>query len=260
MKIIVPIKQILDPRGVTIRRDKERMFINREEYILDPGSKAALEAALCLQDAGHVETLMALSLGPARADDALREALALGCDQAFLLCDPAFEAADASTAARILATAIDKLGGADLILTGNRSGDTASGQTGPRLAQALGYAQVTEVWALDLDGHALQATRRWGSGFAAVAVSPPAVITVSPEAFPLRYAHGARIMNAYREWSVTTWSAKDLDLDPAALAPRLTLRSEGFAPPLEIGEILSGDPEEAGRDLIVALRQQGLIK
>ncbi len=201
-----------------------------------------------------------MSLGPVRADDALREALALGCDQAFLLCDPPFDAADASAAARILAAAVQKLGGADLILTGNRSGDTASGQIGPRLAQALGYAQVTDVSALDFAGNELQATRRWGSGFAAVAVSPPAVITVAPEAFPLRYAHGARIMNAYREWSVTTWDTKDLALDPVGLAPRLTLRSKGFAPPLETGEILSGDPQQAGRDLIVALRQQKLIK
>ncbi len=259
MKIIVPIKQILDPNGLTFRRDKERMFVNREDYILDPGSKAALEATLRLQDAGHVETLIGISLGPARADDALREALALGCDQAFLLCDPAFEAADSAVAARILAAAIQKLGDADLIVTGSRSRDTGSGQIGPRLAQALGYGQITEAWTLESDGKALQATCRWGTGFAAVTASPPLVITASAEAFPLRYAHGARIMNAYREWTVTTWEASDLDLDSAALAPKLVLRSEGFPAPLERGEVFRGDPQEIGRDVVVALRQQKLI-
>ncbi len=53
MKIIVPIKQILDPKGITVRRDKERMFVNREDYIIDPGSKAAIEAALRVKEAAE---------------------------------------------------------------------------------------------------------------------------------------------------------------------------------------------------------------
>ena len=75
MKIIVPIKQILDPQGLTFRRDKERMFVNVEEYIIGPASKAAIEAALRLK--GEDDQVLALSVGPPRADDALREALAL---------------------------------------------------------------------------------------------------------------------------------------------------------------------------------------
>jgi electron transfer flavoprotein beta subunit len=258
MKIIVPIKQILDPSGITVRRDKERVFINREEYILGSGSEAAIEAALRLKDAGDAQ-LIAISMGKPRADDALREAMALGCDAAYLLTDEAFEDADISVTIRILAAAVEKLDGADLIVAGRESGDTGAGQMGPRLAQALDYAQVTDVCLLAAADGTLQATRRWGEGLSSVEVPLPAVVTVAPEAFPPRYAHGARIMSAYREWQVTAWGASDLELDEAALSSVLAFRSESFPPSLE-AEVLRGDPAAVARDVVMALKMQKLIE
>lgn len=265
MRIIVPVKQILDPSGLTFRRDKERMFINREEYIIDPGSKSAVEAALRLKgdedegSGGPGRTVIALSVGKPQADDALREALAMGCDAAYLLSDKAFKEADISVTTRILAAAIEQLGGADLIVAGRESGDTGAGQIGPRLAEALGYTQITDVYALAAGGRGIEATRRWGKGYAAVQASLPAVVTVAPEAFPPRYAHGARIMSAYREWDVPVWNADDLELAEAALTPLLTFRGESFPPPLEVGEEFRGDPASVAQEVITALRQQKAI-
>jgi electron transfer flavoprotein beta subunit len=256
MKIIVPIKQVLDPSGLTFRRDKERMFVNREEYIVGAGSKAAIEAALRLKD--DRAQVIAISMGKPRADDALREALAMGCDAAYLLSDQAFEEAGISVTTRILAAAVAELGSADLIITGRASADTGSGQIGPRLAEALGYAQVTDVYALAIENGALRATRRWGERYATVKVSLPAVITVAPEAFPPRYAHGARIMNAYRESDVTVWSADDLGLAEAALTPLMALRGESFPPPLE-REVFQGAPESVVEDVVMTLKLQKLI-
>lgn len=257
MKIVVPIKQILDPKGITVRRDKERVFINREEYILEPGSKSAIEAALRLK--GDGDEIIALSMGKPQAEDALREALAMGCDAAYLLSDKAFKEADITVTVRILAAAVEKLGGADLILCGRESGDTGAGQIGPRLAEALGYAQVTDAYALTTRNGRIEATRRWGAGYATVEAPLPAVIAVAPEAFSPRYPHGARIMNAYREWSVSVWGASDLGLDEAALTPLLTFRGESFPPPLELGEKFRGDPARVAQDVIMALKQQRLI-
>jgi electron transfer flavoprotein beta subunit len=257
MKIIVPIKQILDPSGVTVRRDKERVFVNKEEYILESGSKAAIEAALRLRD--DEDTVLALSVGEPRADDALREALAMGCDEAYLLTDQAFHDADISVTTAILAAAIDKLGGADLVVTGQASADTGSGQVGARLAETLGYASLTAVYDLALDSAGLQATRRWGARYARVKASLPAVVTVAPEAFPPRYAHGARIMDAYREWEVMVWNAADLELGEGALQPLLSFRREGFPAPLEVGERFQGDPQAVAQDVVTALRIQNLI-
>lgn len=258
MKIIVPIKQILDPRGITIRRDKERVFINREDYIIGPGSKAAIEAALRLQDAGDAD-VTAISVGDPRADDALREALAMGCAAAYLLSDDAFKDADISVTARILAAAIKKLDGADLVIAGRESGDTGAGQIGPRLAEALGYNQVTDAYALAAEGSALQVTRRWGRGYAAVQAPLPSVVTVAPEAFPPRYPHGARIMNAYQQLQIPVWDAAALELDETDLTPVLAFRGESFPPPLEVGEVFQGDPTSVAQEAVMALKLQRLI-
>ncbi len=263
MKTIVLVKQILDPQGVTVRRDKERIFVNVEEYIVDPSSKAAIEAALRLK--GPDDELIALSVGRPRAGDALREALAMGCDAAYLLSDEAFAKADVTVTVRILAAAVEKLGGADLIVAGERSADDGAGQIGGRLAEALGYAQVTDVYALATADGQIRATRRWGKAtegggaYAAVEAALPAVVTVAPQAFPPRYAHGARIMSAYREWQVSAWDASDLGLDDAALKPLLAFRSESFPPPLEVGEKFRGDATTVAHDAIMALKLQKLV-
>ncbi|MFN2226553.1 MAG: electron transfer flavoprotein subunit beta/FixA family protein, partial [Anaerolineae bacterium] len=234
------------------------------DYIIEPGSKAAIEAALRLKDAGRLAgdelpTVVALSLGESRADDALREALAMGCDEAYLLCDDAFHEADLSAVSAALAAAVAKLGGADLVLAGREAGDSGAGQVGPRLAEALGYAGVTDAYSLALEGQAVEAVRRWGEGYAAVRAPLPAVVSVAPEAFRPRYAHGARIMSAYRDWQVTTWGAAGLELDEEALKPLLAFRSEGFPPPLEVGEKFRGEPADVAGDVVMALKLQKLI-
>jgi electron transfer flavoprotein beta subunit len=259
MNVIVLVKQVLDPGGLTFRRDKERMFVNREDYIVDPGSKAAIEAALRLKDSGQEHSITALTMGKPRADDALREALAMGCDQAYLLTDEAFKDADVTVTTNVLVAAVIKLGGADLIVAGRESGDTGAGQIGPRLAQALDYAQVTDACELVVSGGALQAKRRWGQGYAAVSVSLPAVVSVAPEAFPPRYAPGARIINAYREWEVTTWGVAELDLNEFDLEAILAFRRESFPPPLEVGEVIRGDPHDVAQEAVIALRLQKLV-
>jgi electron transfer flavoprotein beta subunit len=259
MRIIVPIKQILDPAGVTIRRDKERLFVNREDFVIDPGSLGALEAALRIKDGADAQAkVIALCLGEPRAEDALREAMALGCDAAYLLTDAAFEHADLSVAVTVLAAGIEKLGGADLVLTGRESGDVGSGQIGPRLAQALGYAGVTNVYVLALGNGVTLATRRWGESYASLEVEMPAVLSVAPEAFPIRYAHGARIMNAYRQWGVTVWNSRDLKLNEADLVPLLVSRGESFPPPAEVGERLHGDPASVAAEVITVLKLHNL--
>jgi electron transfer flavoprotein beta subunit len=259
MKIIALVKQILDPAGISVRRDKERVFINKEEYIVGPGSKAAIEAALRLKGAGEEHEVIALGLGRPQAEDALREALAMGCDSAYLIADKALDDADTAVAVRALAAAVVKLGGADLVVAGRQSGDTGTGQVGPRLAETLGYARVADVYALAAQDGTLQATRRWGTGYAALEAPLPAVVTVAPEAFPPRFAHGARIMNAYRDWAVTTWNAADLELGEEDLKPLLSMRGESFPPPLETGEVLRGDASTVAGEAVMALKLQKLI-
>jgi electron transfer flavoprotein beta subunit len=255
MRVIVPIKQILDPAGFTVHRRLERVFVNREDYIINPNDKNALEEALRLKDA-HSTEVIALSLGEPRVDDALREALAMGADRAFLLTDKAFADVDTAAAVLILGKAIEKIGDYDLILTGQRALDTGASQTGPRLAEYLGLPQALEVRQVSgLDNGKLRAKRNWKGGYAEVEVSLPALLSIAPQANQPRLPHGARIMNAYREWKITTWGLADLGLTEEELSPLIRLQREAFPPERTLGELITGTPEEAAKELAQVLRE-----
>ena len=254
MRIIVPIKQILDPAGFTVHRRLERVFVNQENYIINPNDKNALETALRLKD-DHGAEVIALSLGQPRVDDALREALAIGADQAFLLTDAAFADADAAVAALVLGKAIEKIGDYDLVLTGQRALDTGASQIGPRLAEYLGLPQVLAVREVSgLDNGKLRANRNWKEGYAEVEVGLPALLSIAPQANQPRYPHGARIMSAYREWTVTTWGLADLGLTEEELSPLIGLQRKAFPPERTLGEIITGTPDEAAKELAHILK------
>ncbi len=258
MRIVVLIKQILDEAGVTVRRDMEQIFVNVEEYIISPGDKNGLEAALQIKDAMPDTEVVVISLGSLRTDDALREALAMGADAAYLLNDQAFETADLAVTARILAAAVEKTG-ADLVISGREAGDAAAGQIGPRLAELLGLAQITDVQLLSVRDSRVRATRRWGRGYAVVEAPLPALVSVAPGINQPRYPHGARIMNAYREWEVPVWGTAELGLDDVDLAAVTAYRGQSFPPAVDQGEMIRGDPAEVARDLASILRSQKLI-
>ena len=257
MRVIVPIKQILDPAGFTVHRRLEKVFVNQENYIINPNDRNALEMALQLKDI-HGAEVITLSLGEPRADDALREALAMGADQAFLLTDEPFAEADAAAAALALGKAIEQIGDYDLVLTGQSALDTGASQIGPRLAEYLGLPQVLEVHQVSgLSDGKLRAKRNWKDGYAEVEVGLPALLSIAPQANQPRYPHGARIMNAYREWEVTTWDLADLGLSEEELSPLIGLKRKVFPPEQTLGEIITGTPEEAAKELARLLREVG---
>src|SRR5512137_489180 len=134
MKVVVCIKQVLDPRGITVNRKAEKVFINREDFIIDPASKAALEVAHDLKSSGAAAQVIAISVGPERVEDALREALARGADRAIWIRS---DGGDALVVANLIVAAVHKIGEIDLILAGRQALDTGAGELAPRLAEAL---------------------------------------------------------------------------------------------------------------------------
>jgi electron transfer flavoprotein alpha/beta subunit len=259
MRIIVPIRQILDPKGFTVSRRHERIFVNREEYIINPNDKNALEVALSIKDASGAEVI-AIAVGEPRLDDALREAMAMGADAAYLLTDEALAQTDATGVAKALAKAVEKIGDFDLIVTGQETLDTSEAQLGPWLAGYFGVAQVTGVREATVGDGMLKAKRNWGAGYAEVEVALPILLTVVPGANKPRYPHGGRIMAAYREWEITTWGAEDLGLETADLAPLTEGRGRTFPPERTLGERLTGSPQDVAADLVQQLRLRCIIE
>jgi len=238
MNIIVVLRPILDPAGFIVNRKAQKVFVNRENYILNPTDKNALEAALRLSD-----TVTAVSIGDAPAEDALRQARAIGASRAMLVRDAALKSADASVMTTVLQRLVHHLDGADLMLLGAEVVDADLAQLGPRLAMALGWPFVEGAQEIFVQGHGVHAitrprvsvrrpapappfadppprfrsqTRRerggqekargpeesagarQTDGFHQIEADLPAVISVARDSNKPRYAPGARLVNVYQ--------------------------------------------------------------
>ncbi|MBN1954883.1 MAG: hypothetical protein JW900_07510 [Anaerolineae bacterium] len=259
MRVIVVLGHVLDPRGIAVNRRAGRVFINRREYILQPADRCALEAALRIKDEMPAEVVV-LPRSPLPDDDVLRQALATGADRAVYLAGDGLAAADDAAMARLLAAAVERLGGADLILTGATTLDTGQGQLGLRLAEALGWPHVADAWALKTSDDRLEVVRQEGAGYAVLEAALPVMVTVAPGALEPRYPDGARLINIYRGQgevaaALETWDAADL-VDADALQPLLERRGQEFPPERERGVRASGGLEEMARSAADALRRQ----
>jgi len=250
MKVLVCVKQVLDPGGIIVNRKAEKLFINREEFILEPASKAALEAANDLKQAGAASQVIAISVGPERVADGLREALARGADRAIWVRS---EGGDALVIANLIAAAVRKIGEIDLIITGHQSLDTGAGELAPRVAEALDWPQILGAAKIDAVANGVTAIVHQ-AGFVQVEVSTPVVISLLAEAYHGSHANGWRLMDAYKKWNVEAWSTADLDLGEDDLRPLTTKKEDAFPP-----ERQPGTPVRDVKELVVMLKREKVI-
>lgn len=262
MNIIVCIKQVpvkgevpIDPRAGILKREKVPGVINQEDL-------CALEEGLLMKEK-HGGGVTALSMGPPQAEGALREALAMGVDRAVLLCDRAFAGSDTLATSYVLAQAIRKLGGFDLILCGKQSSDGNTAQVGPELAEHLGLPQVTSVQRLEIYQGRVEAERALESSLQWVEARLPAVITVTRHINNPRQVSVEAILVACREKEVITWKADDLrvDISRVGLMGSSTRMVAAWLPEprKRMGEILAGPTSEVVKTLLERLRQREVI-
>ncbi|MDY7080279.1 MAG: hypothetical protein SXV54_25635 [Chloroflexota bacterium] len=265
MRVIVILGRVLDPSGIVVKGKAGRIFVNREEYVLQPADRCALEAALRIKDVVGAKVVV-LPRGPLPDDDVLRYALATGADEALYLTGDGFEAAGDAVVARVLRAAVERLGGADLVLTGATTLDTGQGQLGPRLAEALGCAQIVCAWQVAVQRVSesargkVQAVLQQGSDYVTVEADMPAVVTMLPGSLKLRYPDGVRLINIYKgvgeiaegleQWDVTGLVGTE------ALAPLLERRGQDFPPERERGVRVEGLPAEMAQVVADAIRQR----
>lgn len=261
MRVVVTIKQVpdttevrLDPRTGTLIREGVPSIINPED-------KNAIEAALTLREqlGGAV---IVISMGPPQADDALREALAMGVDRAILLTDRAFAGSDTWATATTLGLAVQQLEGCDLILCGRQAIDGDTAQVGPQLAEFLGIPQITYVREFQVTDGKVRAQRALEDGYEVLETALPALLTITKEANRPRYPTAPGIMSAYRQQTVEQWGVAELKADPERLglkgSPTQVKRSFS-PPPKEPGEIIQAAPGEAARQLVSRLKQKNLL-
>jgi electron transfer flavoprotein beta subunit len=260
MKIIVPIKQVYDPDTVRVSRSRGILDTREAHLILNRGDRFALEEGLRLRQ-DHGGSVVAITLGPPETEDILREALAMGVDEAVLLTDDAFSAVDVSAAVMIVGEAINKLGAYDLILTGQRAMGDGTGEFGPRLAGYLELPQITRALRLSLDDGKLSARRTLARGYVTLSANLPVVVSIEEDANDARYPSLPGCIAAYDERAVSVWGVEDLGLaaDDIAGSKTTEVRSTEAGPERERGRIISGEAAEAASELLAELRRRGLL-
>ena len=261
MKIIVCAKQVPDTNEVKIDPVKGTLIRDGVPSILNPDDANALEAALTIKDKTPGTTVTVISMGPPQATYMLRECLAMGADDAYLLSDRAFGGADTCATSTTIAAGIEKLGGADIIFAGRQAIDGDTAQVGPQVAQRLGLPVVTYVQNVELkEGHAI-VERQMEDGYEVIEVQTPCLLTAVKELNEPRYMNVGRIIDAF-EANITVWTHEDVGLDPARCglpaSPTQVFRS--FTPPPKgKGEMLSGTVTEMADQLVAKLSEKHAI-
>ncbi len=177
MRVAVLIKQVPAFGELTLGPDG-RLVRDGLEPEINPYCRRAIAKGIELARAGG-GTCLAITLGPPDAEDALREAVAAGADDALLLTDPAFAGSDTLATARALAAAIRREGPFDLILTGLNSVDSDTGQVGPELAELLDLPFASGVREMRVNGDRLEVGCERDDGWAEVALELPALLSVA---------------------------------------------------------------------------------
>ena len=216
MLAITCVKQVPDTTQVRVDPVTNTLVREGVPFIMNPFDTHALEEALRLKDEFGFRVAV-ISMGPPNTALMLRQALALGADEAVLLCDRAFAGADTLATSRVLAAAIRKLAQDEevaLVLCGKQTIDGDTAQVGPGIATRLGYPQLTlvdRIESLDLASRRVRVRRRLEGRFERVEAPLPALITVTREMNRLRYPTVPGRLAA-EDATVTLWSNEELQL------------------------------------------------
>ena len=215
MKIVVCIKQVPDTTEVKIDPKTGTLIRDGVPSIINPDDKSGLETALKLKDEfdAHVTVI---TMGPPQAEKALREALAMGADEAILLSDRAFAGADTWATSLTLSGALKKMD-YDLIIAGRQAIDGDTAQVGPQIAEHLKLPHVSYVDSLKREENNLVLKRVFEDGYQMIEVKMPCLITTLSENNKARYMSVSGILDAYREKEIKYWSLADIDVDPTKI-------------------------------------------
>ena len=260
MNIVVCIKQVpntnevkLDPKTGTLIREGVPSIIN-------PDDKAGLEAALRLKDAQGAPVTV-LSMGPPQADAVLREAMAMGADDAYLVTDRAFGGADTWATAHTIAAALKKVP-FDLIITGRQAIDGDTAQVGPQIAENLNIPNISYAEEIKVDGEYVTVKRQFEDRYHIIKAKMPCLITALSELNEPRYMTPGGIFDAYQK-EVKIITRKDLDVkdEDIGLKGSPTRVVKTFTKqPKSAGTVVKDlNPQEAAEYMLAKLKEKYII-
>ncbi len=241
-RIVVAVKQVPDSDEVGIDPDTGRLDRANAPAVLNAPDRDALEAALSIRDAVG-GTVTAITMGPPTATDVLEEAVAMGCDDAVLVTDRAFAGSDTWPTSHVLAVAARHLD-ADVVVCGEETTDSSTGQVPPGIAAHNGWAQLTYVEGVEPlpDEGRLIARRDVEGGHERVAADLPVVVAVAYGEFDARPAGLHRKIYAENDFEPTELTADDLGIDADEVGMD--------ASPTQVGGMETVDPVERRNEIV----------
>ena len=247
MKALVPVKRVIDynvkPR---VKADGSGVDLANVKMSMNPFDEIAVEEAIRLKEAGAVSEIVAVSIGPAKAQETLRTALAMGADSAVLV--ETDEAVEPLAVAKILkAVAAEVEPG--LIILGKQAIDDDANQTGQMLAALMDLPQGTFASKVEVEGDSVSVTREVDGGLETVKLSLPAIVTTDLRLNEPRYASLPNIMKAKKK-PLETKTPADYGVD---IAPRLKTLTVA-EPPVRQAGVKVADVDE----LVAKLKAMGV--
>lgn len=248
MKVLVPIKRVIDFNvKARVKPDQSGVDLANVKMSMNPFCEIAVEEAIRLKEKGVASEIVIVSIGPEKAQEQIRQALAMGADRGILI--KTDETVEPLGVAKILAKVVAEES-PELVILGKQAIDDDSNQTGQMLAALLDWPQAAFASVVEKDGDALKVTREIDGGLQTVSLEPPAVVTTDLRLNEPRYASLPNIMKAKRK-TLDVKEAADLGVD---LAPRLAVEKVTDPPKREAGEKVADAAE-----LVAKLKAEGAL-
>jgi electron transfer flavoprotein beta subunit len=259
MKIVVCVKQVPDTE-TRVKVDGSGKAIAEADvanWIVSPYDEFAIEEALRIKEAKGGEVVL-VTVGPERAQAALRTGLAMGADSALHVKDPALDAADTLATARALAAAVKTVAPFDLVLCGQQGVGGDNSQIPGMLAELLDLPQVTVAVKIEVQDGTAKVERESDGGREAWETTLPAVISAQKGLNEPRYASLKGIMAAKKK-PIQALTAAGLGLDAASLAPQVSVAKLELPPARPPVKMIEGDPESQAKELVRLLHEEAKV-
>ena len=260
MNIIVCMKQVVDLEQIRIKTQTREPVMEGLPVMFGDFDKCAIEEAVRLKEE-HGGKVTVIAAGSAKLKDTIKEALAIGADEAIILTDEAYQGSDTMGSARLLAQVIQKIGDYDLILMGDGSADDYTGEVPPRVAEILGLPQAGSVRKIIAQDGAVQVTRDLEDALEVVEIDLPALVSVTTEINTPRLPALTAILKAGRK-PLHTWSPAEAGIDTSQIGADASVVEvlSNLAPVQDRKEIIFENVEEGLAEIVKALEGEGVLE
>jgi len=260
MRIIVCIKQVLDLPLVKMQAETRQPVTKNVPYVIGDLDKNALETAVAIKEQHGAEVIV-LSLGWPAPDDTILECLARGAERAVIVADSSFQQISCQAVVSVLAAAVNKIGNADLVLLGEGSTDSNTGQIGPMLAQAMNLPLISYVKHVEVSAGRIKASRSLEDCFELVEANLPAVVTTTAEINDPRIPSIIDVIDASSK-TQERWDLNELQLSPENLIKLnpIKILSNEYPQQIRKGIILDEDLDKSVSSLVRNLAQEGALE